>query len=285
MLIAQITDLHVRPEGTLAYGRVDTNAMLRACVQSLLALPRRPDVVIASGDLTDCGLDEEMSILETILSDLPMPVYLVPGNHDRRETLRAIAARHTYLGACGDFLHYTVDDFPVKLIAVDSVVPGATHGELCESRLAWLEARLEERREAPVIVFMHHPPFPVGVGWLDAQNCLNGARMAEIVQRYPNVERVLAGHHHRSVQVRWAGTIGSIAPSPAHQILLDLSEAEARGAGFVMEPPAYHLHLWRAGTGVITHQVAIGTFEGPHPFLLDPNYPGQRAAPQAGLRE
>ena len=59
MIIAQITDLHVRPRGVLAYGSVDTNAMLRRAVAAIAALDPAPDGVIASGDLADCGLEDE----------------------------------------------------------------------------------------------------------------------------------------------------------------------------------------------------------------------------------
>jgi len=250
--------------------------MLRTCVRSILNLPRHPDVVVATGDLTDCGLEEEFRLLNEILSPLPMPVFLLPGNHDRREEMVKALPQHTYLSLDDGFLHYTIDDYPVKLIALDSVVPGYGHGELCPARLAWLQARLEERKADPVMVMLHHPPFPTGIASMDSINCRNGAELADIIQRYPNVERVIAGHHHRPIQVRYAGTIGSVAPSTAHQVLMDLS-GEAVDDQFIMEPPAFHLHLWTPESGVITHQSYIGPFDGPHPFVLDPDYPGQAA--------
>ena len=70
MMIAQITDLHVRPRGKVAYERVDTNAMLEAAVAAIEALPRKPDLVIATGDLTDCGLAAEYEVLREILEPL-----------------------------------------------------------------------------------------------------------------------------------------------------------------------------------------------------------------------
>lgn len=263
-LIAQITDMHIRPSGTKAYGVVDTEAMLRQAVASILAQPRQPDVVVASGDLTDCGLSEEYELLRDILRLLPMPVYVIPGNHDRRDTLRAVFAADGYLPRDGAFLHYTIEDLPLRLIALDTVVPGKGHGEMDAARLAWLDARLGEQPDRPTLVFMHHPPFPTGLQHMDSINCRNGAAMAELVRRYPNVERIACGHHHRSIQIRWAGTIGSVAPSVAHQVLLDLQPHEA--PLFTLEPPGYHLHLWQPATGVITHTAFIGQFAGPYPF-------------------
>src|SRR3954467_1190248 len=105
MLIAQITDLHIRPPGKKAYGVVDTEAMLRAAVASILAQPLKPDAVIASGDLTDCGLVEEYELLRDCLAPLPMPVYLIPGNHDRRENMRLVFGGNGYLPMTGEHLH------------------------------------------------------------------------------------------------------------------------------------------------------------------------------------
>src|SRR6516225_8082935 len=114
-LIAQITDMHIRPSGKKAYGVVDTESMLRAAVASVEALNRKPDAVLATGDLTDCGLVEEYELLRDILDDLSMPVYLIPGNHDRRDNMRAVFASDGYLPTDGEYLHYTVEHLPLRL--------------------------------------------------------------------------------------------------------------------------------------------------------------------------
>ncbi len=270
-LIAQITDMHIRPSGKKAYGVVDTEAMLRAGIAAITAQPVKPDAVIASGDLTDCGLVEEYELLRDCLKPLSMPVYLIPGNHDRRETLRQVFGGDGYLPASGDYLHYTVEDLPLRLIGLDTVVPGKGHGEMDAPRLAWLKARLDEQPTRPTMIFMHHPPFPTGLQHMDSINCRNNQAMADLLRSYSNVERVACGHHHRSIQMRWAGTVGSVSPSVAHQVVLDLAPHD--DATFTMEPPGYHLHLWQEGAGLITHTAFIGRFAGPYPFLLDPDYP------------
>jgi len=267
LLIAQITDMHMRPSGKKAYGVVDTEAMLRAAVASILDLPRKPDVVLGTGDLTDLGLVEEYELLRDVLKPLAMPVYLIPGNHDRRDTLRQVFGADGYLPKDGDHLHYTVEDWPLRLIGLDSIVPGKGHGDMDAPRLAWLKARLDEQPGRPTLVFMHHPPFPTGLQHMDSTNCRNGDALAKLLRGYPNIERVVCGHHHRSINMRWAGTIGSIAPSVAHQVYLDLNPHD--DATFTMEPPGYHLHLWQPGVGIINHTVAIGRFAGPYPFKAD----------------
>src|SRR2546422_160764 len=92
MIMAQITDTHIRPEGVLAYRRVDTAPYLSRAVEHLTRLRPRPDVVLATGDLVDAGTAEEYRRLHGLLAPLPMPVYLIPGNHDNRDALRAAFA-------------------------------------------------------------------------------------------------------------------------------------------------------------------------------------------------
>jgi len=275
MIIAQISDLHARPWGCTAYGDVDTNGMLQRSVAAILGLSKRPDCVIATGDLTDCGLDEEYAVVRECLAPLQMPVFVIPGNHDRRETLvRALGDRYTYLPRDGSFLQYTIDDFPVRMIALDSVVPGETHGELCTERLAWLEHRLAERRGCPTILLIHHPPFLTGIATMDALGCRDGsAALATIVARHPEIERIVAGHYHRPITVRWAGTIGYAAPSTAHQVALDLRPGEP--THFVLEPPGFTIHTWSQQTGVVSHAVPIGDYGPWFDVTLEAEYPGR----------
>ena len=162
------------------------------------------------------------------------------------------------------FLHYTIEDLPVRLIALDTLVPGKGYGALCAERLDWLEARLGES-DRPTVLFMHHPPFDCGIDAFDGMRLNEGGeRLAEIVRRHDNVERVMCGHVHRPIQVRWAGTMASIAPSTAHQATLDLHDRAP--LSMMMEPPGIALHLWRPGTGLVTHVSYIGTYDGPRPF-------------------
>lgn len=263
MLIAQISDMHIKPPGELLYKRVDTAGFLERAVAHVNGLDPRPDIVIATGDLVDGGTPEEYALLRQLLAPLAMPVYLIPGNHDARDALRQVFPDHAYLPRDG-FLQYTVEGLPVRLIALDTLVPGKGWGELCAERLDWLQARLGEG-DRPTLLFMHHPPFDCGISAFDRFKLNSGGeRLADLVRGHPNVERVMCGHVHRPIQIRWAGTLASIAPSTAHQATLDLHDDAP--LSMKMEPPAIALHLWRPGTGLVTHVSYIGTYEGPKPF-------------------
>src|SRR5689334_2698732 len=97
MLIAQITDTHIRAPGRLAYRQVDTSAMLAACVRELLMLDPQPDLIVHTGDLVDFGLPEEYAQLRSLLAPLRVPILAIPDNHDEREAMRQAFAGGGYL--------------------------------------------------------------------------------------------------------------------------------------------------------------------------------------------
>jgi Icc protein len=142
-------------------------------------------------------------------------------------------------------------------------VPGDHHGEVDDAGLAWLEAALRDAKGAPTLVLMHHPPIVTGIPYLDKYMCRQPERLAAVIGRYANVERVLCGHVHRPILQRWAGTVLVSCPSTATQIALNL-RPDAAPASFC-EPPACLLHWWRDGA-IVTHTSYIGRFEGPFPF-------------------
>lgn len=254
MLLAQITDLHMCTDTRPMAGRIATRPFIAAAVDAVNA--QAPDAVLVSGDLTDHGTVEEYRLLRRELDRLKAPVYVIPGNHDDRETLRAAFFDHRYLPAEGP-LHWAVDLGPFRLIGLDSMVPGESHGLLGEAGRAWLDAALSDS-DRPTMVAIHHPPFPTGLWGMDQIGCQDGAAMGVVLAGHPHVERVVAGHHHRPVQVRWAGTLGQICPSVAHQVALDFTQGAA--PAWIMEPPAFMLHRWQDGFGLISHTVAIGDF-------------------------
>ncbi|MCX7276714.1 MAG: phosphodiesterase [Burkholderiales bacterium] len=263
-LLLQLSDLHIREPGRLAYGRLDTAPYLKQAVDSILRLPQQPDAVVITGDLTDFGRAAEYAHLHSLLAPLTMPVYLMPGNHDDREQMRASFAEHAYLGHSG-FVQFSVAVADLQLVALDTVVPGASHGSLCAERLQWLADTLDQQRDRPVVIAMHHPPFATLIGHMDDIGLLQGAAELEaLVARHPNVERIICGHLHRSIQVRFGGSIAMTVPSPAHQVCLDLAPDAA--SAWTLEPPGFALHALGDGGQLVSHMVASGKFAGPYPF-------------------
>ncbi len=270
-LVAHITDLHIKAGGKLSYRRVDTAGALRQCIDTLLALPQRPDIAVVTGDLVDFGSEDEYRFLRGILDSLPISVRLMPGNHDSRGALRrafADHADHAYLFAAGDAdapVHYRIDAGPLTLIAFDCTVPGHSGGRVDPDALPWLESALAAAPQRPTLLMLHHPPFHTGIGHMDQQGLENAALLEAVVRRHPQVERVLCGHLHRHITRRFGGTIAMTAPGPAHQVALDLDPQAA--SRFRMEPPGMLLHWWHPVHGLVTHAVAIGDHGPAYPFF------------------
>jgi 3',5'-cyclic-AMP phosphodiesterase len=261
MLVAQITDTHVTAPGMLFMGIVDTAAALTRAVAALNRLDPSPDLVVVTGDLVEGGKPEEYAHLRALLAPLRMPLFAIPGNHDAREPMRQAFDADGYLPREG-FLNYAIEDYALRIIALDTLVPGEGGGKLCADRLRWIDGILAQAPDRPALVLMHHPPFATGITRMDRLGLGGSAAFAEIIRRHPRVERILCGHLHRPIVSRFAGTVAGTAPSTAHQIVLDL-RADAP-VGFAFEPPGYQLHDWGEDTGLVTHTASIGDWPGPY---------------------
>jgi Icc protein len=134
--------------------------------------------------------------------------------------------------------------------------------------LQWLDATLASHAERPALLFLHHPPFIAGIWHMDRQNLRNAAKLSPVIRRHPRVRLIATGHVHRATLTMFAGVPTTICPAPNHAVDLDLEHL--REPSFKVEPPALHLHCWFPGEGfgsVVTHQLPIGQFDGPHPFF------------------
>lgn len=257
MLIAQIADTHISTPGGRNDRHYRTAEHLERAIAHLNALTPRPDVVLATGDLVERGEIAEYERLRELLQPLRMPAYLIVGNHDNRENLPRVFDHHRYLPRDVRFLQYVVEDWPVRLVALDTLIPGESGGRLGTERLAWLDTRLTEAPERPTLVFMHHPPFITGMRKMDEMGLDGTEAFAAVIRRHQQVERVVCGHLHRSIVRRFAGTVACTAPATAHQLALDLGEMHRLAT--VMEPPACLLHLWLGeGSGLVSHVSVIG---------------------------
>ncbi len=264
MLIAHLSDPHVRPDGELYQGVVDSNAQFAAAIAHVNSLDPLPDLVLMTGDLVDHGHADEYAMLARLMAPLEVPLLAIPGNHDERQAFRRAFAGQPWLPAKGP-IDYTVGDRGrVRIVALDVTLPGLHHGVVSEEGAAWLDRVLTAEPTRPTIVMMHQPPFDTGIPYMDLYSCRGGGVLAAVITRHPQVERILCGHVHRSMQLRFGGAVLCTAPSTTTAIALRL-RPDASPASHV-EPPGMLLHHWQDGRGLVTHFVPIGTFPGPYPF-------------------
>ena len=234
MQIAQITDTHILARASEQPRGRSRAENLRLCVEDINR--QRPDAVVHTGDMVQHGLPEEYEHLREILSLLEAPLYVIPGNRDEREALRAAFGDQAYLPKNGDFLHYTVEDHPLRLVALDSTAAGERKGVYCQQRQAWLDG-----------VLIHHPPFDIDDHYIGGYRRPGEAEdLAGVVSRHPQVLRLLCGHVHCPTERTWAGTRATTMASVAVDVRKGIDETQAR------ERPIYQMHVLSDEAGLVS---------------------------------
>lgn len=265
MLIAQLSDTHVSKPGKRFGGRRDTRAAFVRALARIGALDPAPDLLMLSGDLAETGAAEEYSFIAEQLARMSCPVVAIPGNHDLREAML------NHLPDCvtaqeGGHLSFVHDALPLRVIGLDTIIPGAVNGELCERRLAWLEQTLEAGHGKPTLIAMHHPPVRTGFVAMDNYGIRHGTEaFASIIAKHAtDIRAIVSGHVHRTILGNLAGVPVLIAPASSLAFELDLGERPS--LNFVEEPPQFLVHAWNAKTGLTSHVAFVDPFGGPFPL-------------------
>jgi 3',5'-cyclic AMP phosphodiesterase CpdA len=214
MIIAQISDTHILAKSSGEAVGATRAENLRRCVADINR--QEVDAVVHTGDSVHHGTADEYAHLREIFTDLRAPLFFTLGNRDRSDGLRAAFSHFSYLPRDGDYLHYVIEDYPVRLIVLDSVAPGERKGVFGAERRAWLEATLAREPERRTILFIHHPPFDIADHYRDGyRRRQDAADLAALVSPHRQVERLLCGHVHCLHHESWSGTIATTMPSIA----------------------------------------------------------------------
>lgn len=263
MLIAQLTDLHIKKGGKRAYRRVDTLDCLRKAVSHINNLVPQPDYLVITGDLGDFGTPDEYALIKQELMNVNVPMLVVPGNHDHRLNLREGLSELVRFDH-SEFCNFVVEHDERLLIGLDSSVIGKPYGQLSLETLSWLEDTLGQHPDKPTLLFLHHPPMHVGLTHMDVQNLQNAEALYEVLSKFNNVVGIVAGHLHRPITAVWKGMPVWVGPSHSHSVTLDL-EPDAPSS-FSLEPNAIQLFKFD-GDSVVSHISYINDSEGPYPFF------------------
>ena len=187
--IAQISDLHIKPPGSLAYGRVDTAKALERCVAALNEFNPAPDFVVISGISRIRRQQRSISISNGCWDSSSCRLLAFPATTTSRELMRAAFPSAAYAFASGA-LNQKIEVGELDLLLLDSSVHRKPHGELDGPTLQWLDATLASSHHRPALLFLHHPPFKAGIWHMDRQNLLNASELAPIVRRHPRVQLI-----------------------------------------------------------------------------------------------
>jgi 3',5'-cyclic AMP phosphodiesterase CpdA len=238
-LIAQLSDPHLGA----AWEGIDPRPRLERVIEAVRSLPNPVDGVVVSGDVAADGGEEDYLLARRLLDRFEAPVHVLPGNHDDRARLR----RAFDLPGAGDEpIDYAVDVGDLRLVALDSNVPGQDPGAVDPAQLEWLEEELGRESERPTILAMHHPPLVTGVRKWDGINLAAAERLAlaDVVARHPQLRAIVGGHLHRVAASTLAGCPVLSAPSTYLQVLPDFEPSDFEDKDFEWTgPPGFALHV------------------------------------------
>jgi 3',5'-cyclic-AMP phosphodiesterase len=242
VLLAQLSDLHVGA----AWDGIDPEPRLEQVIEAVRSLPNPVDAVVVTGDVTAAGSEEQARLARRLLDRFEGPVFVLPGNHDDRATLRAA---FDLPGEGGEPVDYAADVGELRLIALDSNVPRQDAGAFDRQQLQWLDAELAVDPQRPTLLAMHHPPLVTGIADWDGINLVASERqaLAEVVARHPQLRAIVGGHLHRIAGSVLAGCPVISAPSTYLQVLPDY-EPDFEGEDFRWTgPPGFALHVLKDG--------------------------------------
>lgn len=196
-----MSDLHLVPEGEIS-NTLDTAERLRQAVDSVNARHADADMVILAGDLADLGEADAYVRLPDLIAPLTMDTHLMLGNHDDRPTFLKVFG-DGYADENG-FVQKVVDTKGFRIIMLDSTEPGLVGGRICDSRLAWLQARLDEAKDRPVIVVLHHHVAKLQMP-VDRIRLEEPEKLLAVLKTHPDIRHVISGHVHITTTGSWQG--------------------------------------------------------------------------------
>jgi 3',5'-cyclic AMP phosphodiesterase CpdA len=274
MLMAQITDIHLGfdPGNLAEFNRKRLDQTLHRIAE----LPRRPALLFATGDLVDRGDVDSYRRLKSALRACPMPVWPCLGNHDVRANFRAVFPE---IPVADGFVQYVVDADPLRFLVLDTLEEGRHGGAFCETRAAWLRARLAEAPDRATVIVLHHPPIDTGIAWLTTKPGEPWvARLADALAGHNQIVGMMSGHIHRSIVMNWEGRQLTVCSSTAPQVALALEAIDPatpdNRAMIIADPPAFALHLW-TGASLVTHfdtaeeHTVLARFDGAMQPMVD----------------
>ena len=232
MRIIQISDSHLSLE------KPERARELEACVRYINTIEPQPDVVVHTGDVAHDGHIEEYALARELLNELSAPYFVMAGNRDNRANLIQTFADGEHLRLDMPFVQYSVDAFDVQLVMADTMSTTSNKGNLCESRRAHLRELLKQDASKPTILFLHHPPFLVGVGpeprnfedWSIAE-----ALLIEL-NGHDHIRGIFCGHVHRAFET----SVGEVPARVVSCVVSDLRWDQSRYEN--LEHPIFATH-------------------------------------------
>lgn len=263
-VLLHISDTHLIAQGTL-YGAVDADGRLGELIEQLAAARLRPDAIVVTGDLTDRGepaaYRKLRAAVEPFAAELAAELVWVMGNHDDRSALRSALLDEAPSMAPLDRVRM-IDG--LRVITLDTSVPGHHYGEITGSQLAWLAAQLDAPAPHGSILALHHPPIPSVLDLAVTVELRDQAALGRVL-RGSDVRAILAGHLHYSTNATFVGIPVSVASATCYTQDLTVAAGGTRGRDGAQACNVVHIY-----PDTVVHSViplgageTVGTFVSP----------------------
>jgi 3',5'-cyclic AMP phosphodiesterase CpdA len=217
--IGHVSDSHFTASGLL-HGHVRTALTFAIALDALLESGVPVDAVVHTGDVADDGAADAYAAARGLLDAAEarggLPVLPVPGNHDDRAAMRQHLLR---LPPSAEPVHSVHDVRGLRLVLLDTSIPGRVEGGLGDDQLAWLRSVLEEPAEHGTVLALHHPPVPVEVTGLQRLHLTGQERLAQAIAG-TDLRAILGGHLHYATASVFTGVPVFVAPATAYTIAL-----------------------------------------------------------------
>ncbi|MDP5227607.1 MULTISPECIES: phosphodiesterase [Arthrobacter] len=227
--ILHISDTHFVGGNGLLYNLVDTEANLRRLFEDFARTTARPEAIVFTGDLADTGEEEAYqrlrAVVEPAAAAIGAQVIWVMGNHDTRTPFRRFLLDSE---AGEESVDMVYDVNGLRIIALDSTVPGEHHGEISDEQLAWLKDVLSTPAAHGTMIALHHPPVPSLLDPIRMVELRDQHRLAEVIEG-TDVTAILGGHLHFNTFSTFAGVPVSVASATCYTQDLNVAPGGMRG--------------------------------------------------------
>ena len=258
MLIAQLTDTHVVDPNSDEAMYVDNNGRVAEAIASINGESPAIAVVVATGDLTQWGTPEEFAKLGELTAALIPPILPLAGNHDNRDGMRRCFPTVPWVDA--EHASWVVEVAHVRIIGLDSTMPGAPGAEFDDERESWLRSVLAQPHDGPTLLAMHHPPFVTGIEWMDHAGFVGLDRFEAVLAEMGGVDRIQCGHFHRPMSSVVSGVLAEVGLATTVHVALDVAP---NGPVQVIRDPVGYRLVRIAGRSIVGHTRYIATGEEP----------------------
>lgn len=210
----QITDTHLFADENQKFNGITTFKSLKSIINHVKRLFPQPDFLLFTGDIAEKGEEEAYLLFDGLIKDLPMPSYWLPGNHDNPILMEKLV----------ESLHVLADKYfsfdGINFITLNSVITGESHGLLSSEELVFLEEYLDNNKDKPCIVAVHHNPIATGTSWSDEMMLQNHEEFINLIGKHNHVSAVLFGHIHHIIEKKIGKTWYLSTPSTAFNVKL-----------------------------------------------------------------